>query len=114
MSYNLYQVQMSKAWSERVNKENVTAERFWKKQAALAGSGRAFNPAEDDLESLASERTGATGRTIDTVFLKNKIANLESQLNEEKSARLKVEEDLIKLSALPEGDETRSQASMAQ
>ena len=29
MAYNLYQVQMAQAWTERVKKENAMAERFW-------------------------------------------------------------------------------------
>ncbi|PNH04502.1 hypothetical protein TSOC_009333, partial [Tetrabaena socialis] len=35
MAYNLYQVQQSNAWAQRVNKENSTAEKFWNEQANL-------------------------------------------------------------------------------
>ena len=90
MAYNLYQVQMAQAWTERVKKENAMAERFWATRKS------------DDLVSEVSVRTNATSRSTDTTVLKARLEALESELSRERDYRKKVESDLKMLKGITE------------
>jgi len=37
MAYNLYHVQLSRAWAQRIEKENALAEKFWMETAKNRG-----------------------------------------------------------------------------
>lgn len=45
MAYNLYQVQAARAWTQRIEKENKIAEKFWMTQAM--GETAGFNRTDD-------------------------------------------------------------------
>lgn len=107
MAYNLYQVQMSKAWVERIEKENHMAEKFWMDQA-ISNSPKSMpnmshpnmsHPVERHHEttSLAGSRVTSvapSGYTSKTTFLKTKLDRLEAELATERQSRKKVEADL--------------------
>ncbi|PNH04506.1 hypothetical protein TSOC_009334 [Tetrabaena socialis] len=121
MAYNLYQVQMSNAWAQRINKENATAEKFWNEprsenfsvglQSALLGpshspparGGDYYMPLSATVDvayppvagSIAP--SGKTSGTTKTAFLRSKLEKLESELSAERESRKKVEADLADL-----------------
>ncbi|KAG2453224.1 hypothetical protein HYH02_002547 [Chlamydomonas schloesseri] len=117
MAYNLYQVQMAKAWAERIDKENAIAEKFWYSQSlkgstSVPGSpsggrssphvGEHFYTGSADARSQAGSvgpaRSAApTGYTSKTAYLKCRMEQLEAALQEERASRKKVEEDLNEL-----------------
>eukprot|EP00201_Polytomella_parva_P016130 CAMPEP_0175071878 /NCGR_PEP_ID=MMETSP0052_2-20121109/19528_1 /TAXON_ID=51329 ORGANISM="Polytomella parva, Strain SAG 63-3" /NCGR_SAMPLE_ID=MMETSP0052_2 /ASSEMBLY_ACC=CAM_ASM_000194 /LENGTH=107 /DNA_ID=CAMNT_0016339179 /DNA_START=89 /DNA_END=412 /DNA_ORIENTATION=- len=99
MAYNLYQVQMAKAWAQRIEKENAIAEKFWLQQAnqnmKLPSSPAPYVP--DDVRSVGSYRSGSvtpSNYTSKTSYLKNRLEKLEAELAVEKERRKKVEGDL--------------------
>ncbi|GLC36780.1 hypothetical protein PLESTB_000783700 [Pleodorina starrii] len=114
MAYNLYQVQMSNAWAERIQKEMAQAEKFWNQQVqnlekAGASAGRVGVPVGDiyvgeaiEVRSVAGSgaRSAApTGFTSKTAFLRSRMEKLEAELMAERESRRKVEEDLQQLRA---------------
>eukprot|EP00227_Mantoniella_beaufortii_P018216 CAMPEP_0197575030 /NCGR_PEP_ID=MMETSP1326-20131121/574_1 /TAXON_ID=1155430 /ORGANISM="Genus nov. species nov., Strain RCC2288" /LENGTH=105 /DNA_ID=CAMNT_0043137725 /DNA_START=117 /DNA_END=434 /DNA_ORIENTATION=+ len=93
MAYNLYQVQMAKAWTERVNKEAAMAEKFWFDRSK--GGDTASMVGSEFPGSQVSRAT--TYKSATTEVLKGRLEALESQLALERTARLKVEADLAAL-----------------
>lgn len=92
MAYNLYQVQMAKAWVERINKENTSSERFWVEQAMRnSGDMDAWSYAGSEAKSSSTVPTGFTSKSA---FLAAKLKELEEQLEAEREYRKKVEEQL--------------------
>lgn len=93
MSYNLYQVQMAQAWKERCDKETQLQEKQ-QLETALARTGM------DMGGSVASFRTGmsqSSKKTYNTEALKSRLDQLEAALSEERTLRMKVEQDLYAL-----------------
>ncbi|EFJ43418.1 hypothetical protein VOLCADRAFT_106853 [Volvox carteri f. nagariensis] len=113
MAYNLYQVQMSNAWAERINKEMAQAEKFWNQQVQQlekSGPGPRLGVAPSEVfvgeameaRSMAGESAHArsaapTGFTSKTAFLRSRMEKLEAELLAERESRRKVEEDLQQL-----------------
>ncbi|PNW72649.1 hypothetical protein CHLRE_15g637050v5 [Chlamydomonas reinhardtii] len=113
MAYNLYQVQMAKAWAERIDKENAMAEKFWHSQSLKGSTSLPASPSAgrsphvgahyftDSAEvrsqagSVGPARSAApTGFTSKTSYLKSRMEQLEVALQEERESRKKVEADL--------------------
>lgn len=98
MAYNLYQVQMAKAWVERINKENNTSERFWVEQA-MKGSGDM--DAWSGISETKTTSTVPTGFTSKSAYLSHKLKELEEKLEVEREYRKQVEEQLKTLKEGP-------------
>lgn len=97
MAYNLYQVQMARAWKERVDKEMAIAEKFWAEQALKSSQAAPNNGRQGDGASVAGSRASSSvpsGFTSKTSFLKHRLERLEAELVAERESRRKVEEDL--------------------
>uniref|UniRef100_A0A7S0RNS8 Uncharacterized protein n=1 Tax=Chlamydomonas leiostraca TaxID=1034604 RepID=A0A7S0RNS8_9CHLO len=98
MAYNLYQVQMARAWAERVEKENAMAEKFWTEQALKTTQmAAAYSGKQGDAASVAGSRVSSavpSGFTSKTSFLKSRLERLEAELAVERESRKRVEEDL--------------------
>eukprot|EP00217_Crustomastix_stigmatica_P004774 CAMPEP_0183792510 /NCGR_PEP_ID=MMETSP0803_2-20130417/2621_1 /TAXON_ID=195967 /ORGANISM="Crustomastix stigmata, Strain CCMP3273" /LENGTH=96 /DNA_ID=CAMNT_0026036867 /DNA_START=3 /DNA_END=293 /DNA_ORIENTATION=- len=90
---------MAQAWTERVNKENMMAEKFWHEWGGKTGSVAAPESVAGSVARSAAP-TGSvapSGRTATTQVLRSKLEFLESALKEEKIYRQKVEADLESL-----------------
>mmetsp|Transcript_15063 Transcript_15063/g.32655 ORF Transcript_15063/g.32655 Transcript_15063/m.32655 type:complete len:120 (-) Transcript_15063:841-1200(-) len=104
MAYNLYQVQMARAWAERIEKENAQAEKFWMTQAMkntqtlTSKTGYANDGASVAGSKISS--AAPSGYTSKTSFLKDKLEKLETELHMEREHRKKVEEDLEAIKSL--------------
>ncbi|KAL6757008.1 hypothetical protein V8C86DRAFT_2634149 [Haematococcus lacustris] len=98
MAYNLYQVQMAKAWVERIDKENAVAEKFWTQQAThnAHAPGASYTHRHHEPSVAGSHTTSAapTGYTSKTSFLKTRLEKLEAELDMEREQRKRVETDL--------------------
>ncbi|GFR51718.1 hypothetical protein Agub_g14164 [Astrephomene gubernaculifera] len=112
MAYNLYQVQMAKAWAERIEKETAQAEKFWHQQTMKAGNVPAPVPGaypssvppilmtEEALSmagSAPARSAAPTGYTSKTSYLRSRLEKLEEELSAERESRRKAEEDLQEL-----------------
>ncbi|PNH04507.1 hypothetical protein TSOC_009335 [Tetrabaena socialis] len=119
MAYNLFQVQMSNAWVQRINKENATAEKFLMDQSmgghSMPASPGPYSPGPyspavhvDNLyaepayagsvaRSHVAKSVAPSGFTSKTGFLRSKLEKLESELSAERESRKKVEADLADL-----------------
>ena len=86
------------AASQRVEKENAIAEKFWMTRAGeTGGPGK-----DDDAASQASGSTAFTGFSSKTSYLKTKMAALEELLMQEKGKREQLEQDIKKMRASAE------------
>ncbi|KXZ44428.1 hypothetical protein GPECTOR_67g268 [Gonium pectorale] len=113
MAYNLYQVQMAKAWAERIEKENAQSEKFWHEQSLKQGqtpltagltpipasTQHAYTEAHEvrSVAGTAARSAAPTGFTSKTSYLKSRMEKLEAELTAERESRKKVEEDLAQL-----------------
>mmetsp|Transcript_20597 Transcript_20597/g.57163 ORF Transcript_20597/g.57163 Transcript_20597/m.57163 type:complete len:98 (-) Transcript_20597:152-445(-) len=91
MSYDFYSTQYSNGWKQRCAKEEAQRESFWRnevrRQRKMAEKGA------DDASSIVSSYASGTS-TINTMILKDKIKSLEGRLNEERSRRELLEQQL--------------------
>ncbi|KAG2482186.1 hypothetical protein HYH03_018867 [Edaphochlamys debaryana] len=111
MAYNLYQVQMARAWAERIDKEVATAEKFWHQQSmksasqpgsphgrpniASAADGYYSDDVRSNAGSAVTRSAAPTGFTSKTTYLKTRMEKLEAELQAERENRKKVEQDLL-------------------
>mmetsp|Transcript_9199 Transcript_9199/g.16159 ORF Transcript_9199/g.16159 Transcript_9199/m.16159 type:complete len:115 (+) Transcript_9199:148-492(+) len=99
MAYNLYQVQMARAWAQRIDKENAVAEKFWTDQA-MKSTQQLGNMGQLDAATVAPSRASSacpSGYTSKTTYLKDRLEKLETELHYEREHRKRVEGDLLQI-----------------
>mmetsp|Transcript_10557 Transcript_10557/g.36724 ORF Transcript_10557/g.36724 Transcript_10557/m.36724 type:complete len:134 (+) Transcript_10557:147-548(+) len=103
MSYNLYQVQQAAAWTERIQKEQMIAERFTAERTREAAAKKKKASALDKIGAYGSAppteagRSGVSRRTGATAVMKERLALLEEQLESERAERKAVQLKLERL-----------------
>ncbi|CAG9461749.1 unnamed protein product [Pedinophyceae sp. YPF-701] len=94
MAYNLYHVQLARAWAQRVEKENSLAEKFWLTKAVQEGRIPDDAASQASASSAMTGSTNATGFSSKTSYLKTKLGALEQMLQEEAARRANLEKEL--------------------
>ncbi|GFH28093.1 uncharacterized protein HaLaN_26522, partial [Haematococcus lacustris] len=84
--------------SQRIDKENAVAEKFWTQQAThnAHAPGASYTHRHHEPSVAGSHTTSAapTGYTSKTSFLKTRLEKLEAELDMEREQRKRVETDL--------------------
>mmetsp|Transcript_62241 Transcript_62241/g.196981 ORF Transcript_62241/g.196981 Transcript_62241/m.196981 type:complete len:95 (-) Transcript_62241:31-315(-) len=85
MSYGLYDVQMSKAWVERIAREETAAE---------------MDEASSVVSAGGAGRGSIASTSVKTIILKDRLSRLEDALQRERQKRMTLESEVERLSTI--------------
>mmetsp|Transcript_13661 Transcript_13661/g.35089 ORF Transcript_13661/g.35089 Transcript_13661/m.35089 type:complete len:100 (+) Transcript_13661:173-472(+) len=95
MAYVCYDVQGANGWKQRITREQAQHETFMRNAAR-----KRMMKGDDDASSIVSSyASGKTSSTMNTLVLKDRLKNLETQLLEERMKRQALESELSTIRA---------------